>query len=176
MREIGLLAHKKDASEQPTNACILLFGRNPERFFPHSVISATISGKRRIVFEGNLISQYRALLEWLESKHVNPIIKVKGKQKHYTRAAYPERAPIKMLVNMIVHRNYEMVAPSQMQAAFLSRLSKGQIAEVLQEAGCTPHAVRAVEKAPKAEAVAEAEKLLQGTGWLPTLLQGAATA
>ncbi|TWB08430.1 hypothetical protein FBZ99_11916 [Rhizobium sp. ERR 1071] len=113
MREIGLLAQQKDASEKPTNACILLFGRNPERFFSHSVISSTISGKRRIVFEGNLISQYRALLEWLESKDVNPIIKVKGKQKHYSRAAYPERALIEMLVNMIVHRDYEIVAPSQ---------------------------------------------------------------
>ncbi|WP_209020912.1 hypothetical protein [Shinella sumterensis] len=77
---------------------------------------------------------------------------------------------IAVAVDLDMHQHW---AP---QAAFLSRLSKGQIAEVLQEAGCAPHAVRAVEKAPKAEAVAEAEKLLQGTGWLPILLQSAATA
>lgn len=59
------------------------------------------------------------------------------------------------------------------RAVFLSRLSKGQIAEVLGEAGCKPQAIRAIEKAPKAEAVAEAEKLLQGSGWLPVQLQGA---
>lgn len=56
-------------------------------------------------------------------------------------------------------------------AAFLSRLTKSGIADVLGEAGCAAEAVRAVEKAPKAEAVAEAEKLLNGTGWLPGLLR-----
>jgi ParB family chromosome partitioning protein len=55
-------------------------------------------------------------------------------------------------------------------AVFLSRLTKIGIAEVLGEAGCTPEAVRMVEKAPKAEAVAEAEKLLLGTSWLPSVL------
>lgn len=111
MREIGLLVQSEQGLEQPTNACILLFGRNPARFFPHAITSATISGKKRSVFEGNLISQYHALLEWLESKDVNPTIKVKGKQKHSTRRAYPERALIEMLVNMIVHRDYEIVMP-----------------------------------------------------------------
>ncbi|MCZ7935720.1 ParB/RepB/Spo0J family partition protein [Agrobacterium leguminum] len=77
---------------------------------------------------------------------------------------------IAVAVDLDMHRHWEP------QAAFLSRLSKGQIAEVLIEAGCTPQVVRAVEKAPKAEAVAEAEKLLEGTGWLPALLQGAAAA
>ncbi|WP_222320768.1 hypothetical protein [Rhizobium leguminosarum] len=55
--------------------------------------------------------------------------------------------------------------------AFLSRLSKAGIAEVLQEASCAADAVRTVEKAPKAGAVAEAEKLLNGTGWLPSPLR-----
>lgn len=77
---------------------------------------------------------------------------------------------IAVAVGLDMHQHWEP------QAAFLSRLSKGQIAEVLAEAGCTLQAVRAVEKVPKAEAVAEAEKLLEGTGWLPTLLQGVATA
>ncbi|MGQ2963039.1 MAG: ParB/RepB/Spo0J family partition protein [Agrobacterium sp.] len=77
---------------------------------------------------------------------------------------------IAVAVDLDMHQHWEP------QAAFLSRLSKGQIAEVLIEAGCTPQVVRAVEKAPKAEAVAEAEKLLEGTGWLPSLLQSAAVA
>jgi ParB family chromosome partitioning protein len=58
-------------------------------------------------------------------------------------------------------------------AAFLSRLSKAGIGEVLDEAGCAPQAVRAIEKAPKAEAVAEAEKQLTGKGWLPAVLRTA---
>lgn len=52
-------------------------------------------------------------------------------------------------------------------AAFLSRLTKSGIADALGEAGFAADAVRAAEKAPKSEAVAEAEKLLNGTGWLP---------
>ncbi|WHO79665.1 hypothetical protein [Rhizobium leguminosarum] len=56
-------------------------------------------------------------------------------------------------------------------AAFLSRLTKSGIADVLHEAGCATEAAKAVEKAPKAEAVGEAEKLLNGTGWLPAPLQ-----
>ncbi|MQB05745.1 ParB/RepB/Spo0J family partition protein [Agrobacterium tumefaciens] len=61
-------------------------------------------------------------------------------------------------------------------ATFLSRLSKAGIAEVLDEARCAPQLVRAVEKAPKAEAVEEAEKHLAGKGWLPPVLRGQTSA
>ncbi len=61
-------------------------------------------------------------------------------------------------------------------ATFLSRLSKAGIAEVLDEAGCAPQLVRAVEKAPKAEVVVEAEKHLAGKGWLPPVLRGQTSA
>ncbi|ABC90787.1 putative plasmid stabilization protein [Rhizobium etli CFN 42] len=56
-------------------------------------------------------------------------------------------------------------------ATFLNRLSKAGIAEVLDEAGCAAQVVRVIEKAPKAEAVAEAEKQLAGKGWLPVHLR-----
>jgi ParB family chromosome partitioning protein len=58
-------------------------------------------------------------------------------------------------------------------AAFLGRLSKAGIAEVLDEAGCASQVARAIEKAPKAEAVAEAEKQLAGKGWIPAVLRTA---
>ena len=53
------------------------------------------------------------------------------------------------------------------QAPFLSRLSKAQIAEVMEEADCGKAAIKAAAKAPKAEAVALAEKALAGKAWLP---------
>lgn len=53
------------------------------------------------------------------------------------------------------------------QAPFLSRLSKVQIAEVMEHAGCAKSAIKAVGKASKAEAVALAEKALAGKAWLP---------
>ena len=56
-----------------------LFGRNPGRFFSHSVIAATIDGKKRRVFNGNLIEQRKTVLEWIEQEEINPKIKVKGR-------------------------------------------------------------------------------------------------
>ena len=53
------------------------------------------------------------------------------------------------------------------QAPFLSRLSKAQIAEVMEDAGCAKAAIKAASKAPKAEAVGMAEKALAGKAWLP---------
>ncbi|MFS8050867.1 ParB/RepB/Spo0J family partition protein [Rhizobium sp. BR 314] len=55
-------------------------------------------------------------------------------------------------------------------AAFLGRLSKAGMAEVLIEAGCAAQK-RSIEKGSKAEAVAAAEKQLVGKGWLPAVLR-----
>ncbi|WP_189524075.1 ParB/RepB/Spo0J family partition protein [Mesorhizobium sp. M8A.F.Ca.ET.165.01.1.1] len=57
------------------------------------------------------------------------------------------------------------------EAAFLTRLSKADIAGVMREAGCTEEAAKAVERAPKPEGVLEAEKELDGKGWLPAALR-----
>lgn len=57
------------------------------------------------------------------------------------------------------------------EAAFLSRLSKADIAGVMREAGCPEDAARAVERAPKPEGVLRAEKELDGKGWLPAALR-----
>lgn len=57
-------------------------------------------------------------------------------------------------------------------ASFLARLSKADIACVLREAGCSETAAKAVERSPKDEAVALAEKELAGKGWLPVPLRG----
>ncbi|MFK0207731.1 ParB/RepB/Spo0J family partition protein [Agrobacterium sp. NPDC090283] len=72
--------------------------------------------------------------------------------------------------------NLDMRTHWTADATFLTRLSKAGIAEVLEDAGCAPQLVRAVEKAPKAEAVQEAEKLLAGKGWLPPLFRAQASA
>ncbi|MER8995560.1 ParB/RepB/Spo0J family partition protein [Mesorhizobium sp. M0678] len=57
------------------------------------------------------------------------------------------------------------------EAAFLARLSKADIAGVMREAGCPEEAAMAVERAPKAEGVLQAEKELDGKGWLPAALR-----
>ncbi len=60
-------------------------------------------------------------------------------------------------------------------AAFLNRLSKAAIAEVLIDAGCAPQ-TRSIEKATKAEAIAIAQKQLAGRGWLPAVLRTGSAA
>jgi hypothetical protein len=115
MRRLGLLSAKA-GDDTPSVACLLLFGRDVGRFFPHAVISATVGGKKRVIFGGNLIEQYRAALEWLEQEEINPEIKVKVRRQHEKRSAYAARGMIELLVNMIVHRDYTVKKPSQINA------------------------------------------------------------
>lgn len=68
-------------------------------------------------------------------------------------------------LNLDMRQHWEPKTP------FLSRLSKAQIAEVMEDAGCAKSAVKSAGKAPKAEAVELAEKALAGKAWLPALLR-----
>ncbi|MGR8964224.1 hypothetical protein [Rhizobium leguminosarum] len=81
------------------------------------------------------------------------------------------RARLEQAEHIATDLGLDMRAYWMPDAAFLGHLTKSGIAEVLDEAGCDAEAVRAIGKAPKAEAVAEAEELLNGTGWLPALLR-----
>jgi hypothetical protein len=111
LREQSLIVNK-DNKEVPTAGCLLLFAKEPGRWFRHAVVSASIGGKKRRVFAGNLITQYRELLEWLADKDVNPVLKVKRRTTHDEKQAYPDRVLIELLVNMLVHRDYEQSAPA----------------------------------------------------------------
>lgn len=114
MREQGLLVGAPAASKV-TAAALLLFGRHPQQFFPHAVVSVTQAGKKREIYQGNLIVQHRELLDRLESKDVNPLLKVKGRRHHDERTAYPPRALVELLVNMLVHRDYEVPEPANIE-------------------------------------------------------------
>jgi predicted HTH transcriptional regulator len=78
----------------------------------HAVVSVTEAGKKREIYEGNLISQYRKLLAKLEAAEVNPLLKAKKRRTHDERTAYPPRVPVELLVNMLVHRDYELAEPA----------------------------------------------------------------
>lgn len=106
MREQGLLT-REDNKDCVTAGALLLFGKAPQDFFPHAVVTVTEAGKKREIFEGNLVSQHRRLLEKLETAEVNPTLKVKKRRAHDERTAYPPRVLVELLVNMLVHRDYE---------------------------------------------------------------------
>jgi hypothetical protein len=106
MREQGLII-TTPKGDGVTAGALLLFGKRPQDFFPHAVVSVTERGKKREIYEGNLIGQHRRLLEKLETADVNPPVMVKKRRQHSDETAYPPRALVELLVNMLVHRDYE---------------------------------------------------------------------
>lgn len=109
--ELGLVI-QSDADDKVTNGAVLLFGKQAQDIFPHAVVSITESGKRREIFEGNLISQHRALMDRLDSLEVNPNLKLKMRRVHEEQRAYPPRALVELLVNLLVHRDYSKDEPA----------------------------------------------------------------
>ena len=114
MREQGLTVSHEGA-DKVTVGALLLFGKRTQDFFPHAVVSLTEAGKKRQIYEGNLITQHRALLEKLETSDVNPLLKLKKRRQHTDQTAYPPRALVELLVNMLVHRDYEVAEPSSIE-------------------------------------------------------------
>ncbi|MGE3993603.1 hypothetical protein, partial [Pseudorhodoplanes sp.] len=111
MREQGLLVAESER-DGITAGAVLLFGKAPQEIFSHAVVSVTEDGKKREIYDGNLITQHRKLLEKIESVDVNPLLKVKKRRQHSERTAYPPRALVELLVNMLVHRDYEIAEPA----------------------------------------------------------------
>ncbi|MGD1213077.1 MAG: SIR2 family protein [Candidatus Acidiferrales bacterium] len=114
LRELGLLI-QGDTVERPSVAALLLFGRDPQRFLPHAVVTVTVDGKKRRVISGNLLNQRSELLEWLGQTEVNPTLKVKGRGRHEERRAYHERAIVELFTNLLVHRDYGDERPSAIE-------------------------------------------------------------
>jgi hypothetical protein len=114
MREQGLIV-TDSGTDKVTAGALLLFGKRPQEFFPHAVVALTEAGKKREIYEGNLIAQHRALLEKIDSEDVNPQLKLKKRRQHTDQPAYPPRALVEVLVNMLVHRDYEIAEPSTIE-------------------------------------------------------------
>jgi len=114
MREQGLIV-PNSGSDKVTAGALLLFGKRPQDFFPHAVVTLTEAGKKREIYEGNLIGQHRRLLQKLETEDVNPLLKLKKRRQHSDQAAYPPRVLVELLVNMLVHRDYEVPESSSIE-------------------------------------------------------------
>jgi hypothetical protein len=114
MREQGLIV-SDGGSDSVTASALLLFGIRPQHFFPHAVVSVTEAGKKREIYEGNLMTQYGRLLQKLETPEVNPLIKIKKLRQHEERKAYPPRALVELIVNTLVHRDYAVEEPATVE-------------------------------------------------------------
>lgn len=106
--------------EIPTNAAILLFGKNPQRFFGHSEIRcARFKGTKPLefidmkVFGGNLIDQREDAVEFVK-EHIKLHAKIVGLERVETWE-YPIDALREAVTNAICHRDYEEYANVQVR-------------------------------------------------------------
>ena len=106
LRELGLV-RTVEGTDVPTRGCCLLFAKELPREFQHAGVALTRAGKGRVIVGGNLLHQLQELKEWLDAEDVNPALRVKGRRSYQERTAYPARSLVELLVNLLVHRDYQ---------------------------------------------------------------------
>jgi ATP-dependent DNA helicase RecG len=99
--------------EKLTNASILLFGKNPQKYFPRSIVKcAKFAGNEPVNFidmqdvSGTIIGQVPTILNFIR-KHINISVDITGKPQRDEIWDYPKEALREAVINAICHRNYE---------------------------------------------------------------------
>ena len=96
---------------QLKRAAIILFGKDPGRFYPNTPVKIGRFAKDdadlrfQEVEEGNLVVQLRSVLEQLNHKFLTRPIEFEGMYR-VEKGEYPVPAIREMLLNALVHRNY----------------------------------------------------------------------
>jgi ATP-dependent DNA helicase RecG len=104
---------------QLKRAAIILFGKDPGKFYPNTFVKIGRFGKDdtdlkfQETEEGNLIEILQAVLEQLNHKFFIRAIEFEGMHR-IEKGEYPVPAIREMLLNALVHRNY-MGAPIQIR-------------------------------------------------------------
>lgn len=108
-------AVKRDGQLHPTRGLWLLFGNEQSVTFEKPFLKSILKegSKKQTVFEGNLIEQFEALRNQLNSPEFNPEIRVKAEGGSLDQQAYHIRGILELLVNHFVHRDYEIEEPSE---------------------------------------------------------------
>jgi len=111
---LDLIADNKEM----TNAAILLFGENPQKFF---VSAKTRVGRFKtstdiidtVIAEGNLFKQLERVLEAIK-KHLNVRFEIKGIQRRDVWD-YPIEAIREAVINALIHKDYSSTAEIQIR-------------------------------------------------------------
>ncbi len=97
----------------PTAAGILLFGRDPQRFFPQADLTAARFAGRTVtdafvrqVIRGTLPEQLQAVEVFLHSQ-LKEVVRLEGMQAS-RRLEYPLEAVRELVVNAVAHRDYSI--------------------------------------------------------------------
>ncbi len=97
----------------PTAAGLLLFGRDPQRFFPQADLTAARFAGRTVtdefvrqVIRGTLTDQLQAVDVFLRG-HLKEVVRLEGMQAS-RRLEYPVEAVRELVVNAVAHRDYSI--------------------------------------------------------------------
>lgn len=96
-----------------TNASVLLFGKDPQKYFPRSLVRCALFANNKAIdfldikdVEGNIIRQVPEALQFIR-KHINVSVKISGKPERDEIWEIPSNALREAVINAICHRNYE---------------------------------------------------------------------
>ena len=105
LEKLNLLENK-----QFKRACILLFAKNPQKYYiqSHSKIGKFLSDSELLtsdIIEGNLFEQLEKIIDILKTKYLHSYISYKGLQRIET-LEYPYEAVREAVINALIHRDY----------------------------------------------------------------------
>jgi ATP-dependent DNA helicase RecG len=103
-------------SDCPTNAGILLFGKNPRFYLPGAKIQyvrfigedETSDFDFEHSFEGDLTTQLKVMKDFVNAQIVKKVQHNLGEQYEYN---YPSSAILELLYNAVIHKDYQSNAP-----------------------------------------------------------------
>jgi ATP-dependent DNA helicase RecG len=106
---------------KPCNGAVLLFAKNPQRFFPEAQVKcARFAGTTSLRFldemtmEGNILNQLENALKFVE-RNTRHEIRITGRPERETIPEYPEAAIREAVINAICHRDYAAVGTIQVR-------------------------------------------------------------
>lgn len=115
----GFVTTNKKGEEDVSVACILLFGKNPQKFFPRSRtrfiryegvderVGAEMNVIKDVIFEGTILHQVKKTIEYIETQ-VREHTFLGQHGQFVTRRDYPEFVIQEMVVNACCHRAYNI--------------------------------------------------------------------
>ena len=115
----GFVTTNKQGQEAVSTACILLFGKNPQKFFPRArtrfirydgideKVGAEMNVIKDVTFEGTILNQVKKTIEFIETQ-VREHTFLGQNAQFITKRDYPEFVIQEMVVNACCHRAYSI--------------------------------------------------------------------
>ena len=115
----GFVRTNKKGEEEVSTACILLFGKYPQKFFPRArtrfiryegvdeKVGAEMNVIKDVTFEGTILNQVKKTIEFIETQ-VREHTFLGQHAQFVTKRDYPEFVIQEMVVNSCCHRAYSI--------------------------------------------------------------------